>query len=486
MSNYVFGTTLSYSDYLQARSFERSLKSEISSSAKSIIASNQELQRENIAVLRDLSSSVSAGFESISIEISDLSTGIRELNATFQWGFSELLTQAGRINDSLEELVRLAKTPAQTWAYEQFEIARDADRKGLFEEALEYLNRAINGYGGQTGYNLEYRFHFLLGRIRLGSFRNYSKDIVRLPEAERSFLYAARYAAQDAPKEAAQALLAAGWAAYCQGEMTKAGDYTRQAVSFDPKLAEAYFQLAKVSMHLNNAQDALAPLQQAIELDRGYTIKAAADEDFKRHENQVMDLFDKLREGAKIHAIEVRTDVKQHRASAQKQLQTDYSLAQAVTFDAVDRILTQADSAYANNTYYGYLDTVKFCEQAKAELIKLTKAARVEHEKRAREITAQQQYQAQREAAAEQERVQKAKQKAQTAFWVSLASPLCCAILAPTGLILGIRAHSQYKTLNNKDGVGFAVAAIVIASLMIGGFALYVIVVLLASASTSQ
>lgn len=268
MSNYVFDTSSSYSDYLQAGTLERGLKGQISSSAKSIIASNEELHSENVSVLRDISSSVAAGFESVSLEIGDLSAEIRELNATFHWGFSELLTEAGRINDSLEELVRLAKTPAQTWAYEQFEIARDADRKGLHEEALEYLNRAINGYGGQTGYNLEYRFHFLLGRIRLGSFRNYFTEIVRLPEAERSFLYAARYAAQDAPGEAAQALLAAGWAAYCQGEVTKAGEHTRKALSLDPDLAEAYFQLAKISAHIDNVEDALAPLRQAIALDR--------------------------------------------------------------------------------------------------------------------------------------------------------------------------------------------------------------------------
>src|SRR5258708_4532226 len=246
MSNYVFGTKLSYRDYLQAESLERSLKGEISSSTKSIIASNEELQRENIAVLRDVSSSVSRGFESISNELDEVSAGIQALNATFRWGFSELLTQTSRINDSLEELVRLAKTPAQTRAYEQFEIARDADRKGLFEESIEYLDRAINGYGGQTGYKLEYRFHFLLGRIRLGSFRNHSKEIVSQEDAEKSFLYAARYAAQDAPNEAARALLAAGWAAYSRGEVTKAQDYTQQAILVDTKLAEAQFQLAKI------------------------------------------------------------------------------------------------------------------------------------------------------------------------------------------------------------------------------------------------
>ena len=481
MSNYVFGTSLSYSDYLQAKSFEKSLKSEISSSAKAIVASNEQLQRENISVLRDLSTSVSAGFESLSVEISDLSAGIRELNATFNWGFSELLTQAGRINDSLEELVRLAKTPAQTWAYEQFEIARDADRKALFEEALEYLNRAINGYGGQTGYNLEYRFHFLLGRIRLGSFRNHSKEIVNLPEAERSFLSAARYAAQDAPKEAAQALLAAGWAAYCRGDMTCATNYTQQALSIDPRLAEAQFQLAKVLMHSTDPEAAVDSLKQAIELDRGYTIKAAADDDFKKHENYILHLFDQLRNSAKTRAEKAIGAIKGNRLAAGERLETDYHLAQGVTLNDIDRAVAEANAAFANDTYYGHLDALKLCEQANAGLANILTSARSSHEKRAAEIKREQEHQAQREAAAEAERFRKVKEKARTAFWVSIASPLCCVILAPTGFIMGISAASQYQKLANKDGSGFAVAAIAIGAIMIAFLLLYLFAIVLSS-----
>ncbi len=481
MSNYVFGTKLSYKDYLQAESFEKGLKGEISSSAKSIIASYEELQREHISVLRDLSSSVSSGFESISIELGDLSAGIHELNSTFQWGFSELLTQASRINDSLEELVRLAKTPAQTWAYEQFDIARDADRKGLFEEAIEYLDRAINGYGGQTGYKLEYRFHFLLGRVRLGSFHNYSREIVNPEQSERSFLYAARYAAQDAPLEAGRALLAAGWAAYSRGEMASAQRHTQEALSFDPKLAEAHFQLAKVMMHVGNPDEALVPLQAAIELDRGYTIKAAADGDFKQYENQILDLFGTLKEAARKRAAETLAALDQERVAAQKRRETDYCLAEKVNFEKISSIVEQANSANTHDTYYGYLDAVHHCNEATTELSKVMEEARLAHEKRAKEIEANQLYQARQETAAEAARFQKAKENARISFWVSLASPLCCVVLAPTGLILGIRAHSQYKSVSNKEGMGFAIAAIAIGSIMISGFLLYMLIALLAA-----
>lgn len=470
MSNYVFGTNLGYRDYLQAESFERSLKSEISSSTKSIIASNEELQRENISVLQGLSSSVSRGFESISLELGDLSAGIGELNATFQWGFSEILTQAGRINDSLGELIRLAKTPAQTWAYERFEIARDADRKGLFEEAIEYLDRAINGYSGQTGYKLEYRFHFLLGRIRLGSFRNHSKEIVSQEDAEKSFLYAARYAAQDAPNEAARALLAAGWAAYSRGELTKAQDYTQQAISFDTKLAEAQFQLAKILMHVNKPEEALIPLQSSIEMDRNYTIKAATDEDFKPYESQVNSLFEENRKRAKERTQELLIGLDQERGELERQRATEFHLVKSLHLRQFRKAMNQANAAAGNGTLYGYLDALEFCREAQSQLKGASERMRVTHQELAHELETQKRERAQRETAVQVARLEEAKKSARTAFWISLASPLCAPALGLAGLILGISAYSKYRPLSNKDGRQFAIAAILISTVIIAAY----------------
>lgn len=265
MSNYVFGTSLSYIDYLQARSFETSFKSELSRQTRSIIASNAELRKHHIEIIEK----VSSGVEQLSFDVQALSGEVSELNATFQWGFSELLTSLGRVNDSLAELVKISKTPAQTWAYEQFEIARDAFRQGLFDEALEYLDRAINGYSGNTGYKLEYRFHYLLGTIRMGSFQNTSSDVVNLAESELAFLSAAKYARRDHPEEAGRALLGAGWAAYCQGKMADATRYTDQTLVLIPDLAEGHFQRAKIQMHIDHCDSSLSSLKRAIEIDRG-------------------------------------------------------------------------------------------------------------------------------------------------------------------------------------------------------------------------
>lgn len=178
-----------------------------------------------------MSSEMRSGFEQLSFDVRALSAGVAELNSTFQWGFNEALTLLGGINHSLNELKRIAQTQEKTWAYEQAMDACNALRQELYDDAIQYLSRAISGHGDHTGYALEYRFHYLLGTIRIGSLKNYSSRIVDLKQAEQAFLNAAKYAKRDYPKKAARSYLCAGWAAYCQGNMQNAADHTRNALT---------------------------------------------------------------------------------------------------------------------------------------------------------------------------------------------------------------------------------------------------------------
>src|ERR1043166_5061418 len=285
MSSYVFGTSLSYNDYLQAQSFESSIKATIDSSTRQLIATHEELTAGQIIAIE----SSTRALEEISYDLYHIERTLNDLNASIYWGFSEVLATMGRMADSLEELIRIAKNPSKNWAYEQFDDARDAYRKGLYEEALEYLDRAINGYKDHLGYKLEYRFHYLLGTIRIGSFRNNSPTIVDLAQAKSAFLNAAKYAAHDFPREAARGFLAVAWAAYWRGEIDEAETYTKKAIQ--SRWAEPYFQLAKILMHRGDADRALDPLRQAIVLDRDYAIKAATDGDFRHHKPRVYALI---------------------------------------------------------------------------------------------------------------------------------------------------------------------------------------------------
>ena len=155
MSYYVHGSKMSYEDYLTAKSFAKDFTSatsragdrvamEVSRQSREIIASNEALARENIHAIESMSSNIDAGFESLSYGLGEIRNGIHELNSTFHWGFSQMLAGIDRMNDSFSTLIKIAKTPSQSAAYEHFEIARDAFHRCLFAECMESLNKAIN------------------------------------------------------------------------------------------------------------------------------------------------------------------------------------------------------------------------------------------------------------------------------------------------------------------------------------------------------
>jgi len=372
--SYAYNSGLSWPDYLKVNEIRgvgddvRQLRYELSSSNRKLIATHEELQREHIAAIKSIGDAVSSGFEGLSLDMQAISSGIEELTSVFEWGFSELLVGIGHIKDSLTELVRLAKTPAQTWAYEQFEIARDAFRQGLYEEALEYLDRSIDGYGDNTGYKLEYRFHFLLGTIRMGGFQNNSQSIIDLPKAEQAFLAAAKYARHDQPKESARAFLAAGWASYCQGNMLGAEQFTKDAISLFPDLGEAHFQLAKILMHCQKRHNALQPLKTAILLDRNYAIKASSDDDFKRYNEEVNKLIHALHKEAQERAESALLTLDEEARQLEALGVGEFSCSRYVDFGPLRRLAVTAKCAASNNTYFGYLDALNHVENAQEEL----------------------------------------------------------------------------------------------------------------------
>ena len=313
MSNYVWGSSLSHHDYLQAKSFVSDVTSatrnvakkvsmDISRQTRDIIASNESLQREHLELLNASTDrtvgALNDGFERLSYSMDAgfdrLSEGISELNATFHWGFGAVLASLGHMNDTLSELVKIAKTPVQTVAFEHFEIARDAFRKKLYRESLEELDKAIFGDHTSAGYKLEWRFHQMKGTLQLG-FADCDMSLYDLAKAEESFLTAARYGETDYPHDAGRAFLSAGWAAYCQGKMKEALAHTEQAMALHPEIGEVFFQESKVQMALGDVASALPMLAKAIDIDRFYALKAAGDGDFQQHDAQLRSFLDALR-----------------------------------------------------------------------------------------------------------------------------------------------------------------------------------------------
>lgn len=293
---------ISYHDFLQAKQFEGSIRYAIHSQTKDLVATNQQLQERGIDVLQEgldqNFSLLSQGLGDISDALADVAhqiagvsrevggvrdsveAGTRAVVATLQWGFSEILLSCGGLQDSLHQLIAIARTPSQTWAYEQFEIARDEFERQLYAEALESLRRAIDGHGSNAGYKTEYRFHFLLGTIRLGSYRNSDPTIVKPDEAELAFVNAARYAEHNHPEEAARALTSAGRAAFVQGQLARASEWTRRALSLSPQHSPALYQLARLCWIENDLDAGAKALLNAIVVDPDLSICASGEAGF--------------------------------------------------------------------------------------------------------------------------------------------------------------------------------------------------------------
>jgi tetratricopeptide (TPR) repeat protein len=223
------------------------------------------------------------GFVTLHSDLLSIDGALSELSAKFDWGIIRLETAISSVRDSLEDLIRLAKTPEQTWAYEQFSIARDAFQRGLYPEALDHAEWAISGYQSHPGYKLEHRFHHLVGMIRRGDHKNCSSEIVNLARAEQAYLHAARYAGESHKADAGLALCAAGWVAYCQNKINEAGVYTQQALNY-VNLPEANYQMAKIYMHQGNLDSGLEYLRRAIEFDHLFAVRCFDDGDFLIHE----------------------------------------------------------------------------------------------------------------------------------------------------------------------------------------------------------
>ncbi len=369
-----------YRKYLQEQSFVKDITQSnvevqyaISESTREIIATHEQLQQHGFELLESIDSgiatvndSIQTGFETISYDLEDISDEIASLTAKCNWGFSQMISQIGHVNDTLEQLLSASKTPAQTWAFNQYEIARDAMRRHLFPEALEALLRAINGFGDQTGYKIEFRFHYNLGILYLGDVNNTDSSVLDLLKAEQSFLAAARYAKEDYPFEASISFTAAGWAAYCQNKLKEAENHTLQAIKLDSyfKNGEAYFQNAKILFYTDRPDDAIEYLRKAIYIDRNYMVKAATDVDCLKHEKRMQEMFKMLIQESAI-AAKICIDEGVQSVNVMQSWHPEECFIKE-TQSVLDTLL-KSRKEYSTGTYFGFLDASNYANHVKNE-----------------------------------------------------------------------------------------------------------------------
>lgn len=450
---------ITYPDYLQLRSFENSIQFGIEKQTKQLIATNEQISRKHLHVLEETKNGITTLSASMASVEDSINRGVAELNATFQWGFSEMLVALGRMRDQLDHLVKLAQTPSQTWAYEQFDISRDEFRRGLYEEALESIQRAINGYESNTGHKTEFRFQFLLGSIYLGSYNNASPSIVRPGEAESAFLKAARYIQSDSPTEAARAYLCAGRAAYVQKRMNEAFDHTRLALRNNANLAEAHFQMAKILCSLHRSQEGMTSLRTAIAQDREYAIRAGGEGEFRPYEKDLNELLDTLRAEAKgkYEKVSSRFAAMTGKLSGLSIEQYAMNSIAESEMAEIDRYRASFEEEAKTNTLFGYLNAAQMASQSR-DVFKSS----IEGFKGKTTAKLRKEVDIVRKQMADLERTIPAK-----TYW-RLVVPLVWGIY-PLLVVLGF-GDGNYPRITTEDKVAHAVVLVILISLLISHF----------------
>lgn len=295
----------------------------------------------------------------------------------FDWNHADEWVLSPVFNAPLAELKSQAKSAEAMWALERFDVGREALRRGQHREACHHFKRSLEGDEHHAGNALDFRSHFLLGVVYLGSYRLTDPDVLDLAKAETAFLAAAQHTPPDRPRETALAHCAAGWACYCAGRMEEALDHSQRAVAIDATWSPAQFQTARILLHRREPDLARSYLGQAIALDPGCVALTLSDAEFAPYSAVVLELIALEREQVGRRASDALKELID--LSAALKLEASDDPETAATAEAIERLNTAARSVFRTNSLHGYLQA----EAAVAAAMQLVQAfaRRLEHEK---------------------------------------------------------------------------------------------------------
>jgi len=232
----------------------------------------------------------------LALGVEKLSGGLERLKADFNLLLGDVVwrleMQQEKLTSILEE-IRLAEFEREARAYRT--RAERAYLNGWYEEALgDFLEAAKRNYP-------DYTIHRSIAQI-------YLYHIVNLPKALEYFLKAAKYARPSDLAGAAEAHYFAGVVCVIERRLEPALEHLQQATKLNPELAEAHYQQSCVASLLDNDEEAIASLAQAIKGDARYYERAKSDAAFDSIRPQVQTLLDQLMRPVREKIVEVKQD----------------------------------------------------------------------------------------------------------------------------------------------------------------------------------
>jgi tetratricopeptide (TPR) repeat protein len=288
MAWYVYDPRLPYVDWLRLSKQHEIADRAATKNAELIVGSMEDLTKnlrnqtdsilaDAMTAFQSLESQLSSGLSDISGRLDSISVSIEAFRSDFNWHMQEINSSLASIGRVLEDIRETLSRKHRSEAFEFFQQSLEYAHHRRFDKAIRSIEIAIHGDHQTRGYDLEWRFWEQLGRLRLGSNENNSREIVDLRKAEEAFLEGARLAERGAPDGAARCLLGAAWAAYADGRIPTAVGHARQAIHQSPNLAEAHWQLARHLLVSGQRDQAEEGFFRALRLDPTYEKRVKED-----------------------------------------------------------------------------------------------------------------------------------------------------------------------------------------------------------------
>jgi tetratricopeptide (TPR) repeat protein len=225
--------------------------------ADRIVVSQEGIERE----VNSIKAEIKEGLSSIEV-------GVKDLRATFEWGFSELIWRLEQEDEQLREILDTLQASLDTDARKLRNRAEKAYQNEWVVKALEDFLES------EKRNSCDFTVHFYLGNIYLFHKGNAGKALEYYEKA-------VKYAPSEVPYYAAFALLHVGLVKYLQTDFQAAYDATQKAIELYPNLYEAHYQHARYCSKLEKHGEALRHLSIAIKGDKYYCVKASIEKDFR-------------------------------------------------------------------------------------------------------------------------------------------------------------------------------------------------------------
>jgi uncharacterized membrane protein len=306
------------------------LNQSIQTQTYALIASQAALAHTMNQGLGEVNNTMNQGFGQVN---NTMNQGFGQVNNTLQAGFSGILNQLGymtatmntgflnlentinrmnaKVCDKLDNLYNAAIRPLLVKTREYYYIAAESYKGGLFDEALDYLKKALDEY------KTDYISWFLLGKIYAFGASKHS-NVIDLNKAINAFENAAKYNEQyigksdEARRMAAEIHYNLGTAQFSksndllrEGKKTESDEMLAKArASFDQsyqysdKMLESLFNNARCKVLQGDYDGALSGLETLVPKDRNYCLKVYANPDFSNIKEKFDSLIKKLKQDA--------------------------------------------------------------------------------------------------------------------------------------------------------------------------------------------